>query len=374
MIFYPKDFRIKPDAAGLFDEKDVMAQAEKSLRVAIPHITDAVSPHSPGTIHDYYSDADYWWPDETKPDGLPFVMKDGQTNPDNFVRHRLILRQMRNLVSSLACGYQISGREDFAERAVGILKEFFLDERTRMHPNLEYAQAIQGICKGRSIGVIDTLHLVDVPFAIEAVKHASCMDQETYQRLQDWFAQYLGWMLTSRNGIGEMIHPNNHSICYFVQVAAFASFTDNEQILQFCRDQFKTHLIGQLKSDGTFPKELHRTKPYSYCAFVLDNFITLCYLLSTPDDNLWAFRSPEGSCCRKALDFMMPYLVDKASWPYPPDIMHFEAFPVRYSFLVFAGLMLGDERCLALYRRLPLHSDDEEARRNMAIQYPMLWV
>ncbi len=374
MIFYPKEFRIEPDEARLFDEENIIEEAEKSLSEPIPHITDAVSPHSPGSIHDYYSEADYWWPDETKPDGLPFIMKDGQTNPGNFVAHRQILRRMRNLVASLSCGYKITEREDYAERAVCILREFFLDEKTRMNPNLEYSQAIQGVCKGRSIGIIDTLHLIDVPFAIEAIRRSPFMDTETYCGLQDWFARYLGWMLTSRNGIGEMIHPNNHSICYFVQVAVFASFTDNEQILQFCRDQFKKRLIKQLMSDGTFPKELHRTKPYSYCSFVLDNFITLCFVLSTEEENLWKYCSPEGSCCRKALDFMMPYLIDKTSWPYSPDVMHFEAFPVRYSFLVFAGLTLGDERCLNLYRRLPLHTDDEEARRNMGVQYPMLWV
>lgn len=35
-----------------------------------------------GNKHDYYSFPPYWWPNPDTQDGLPYIRKDGQTNPD----------------------------------------------------------------------------------------------------------------------------------------------------------------------------------------------------------------------------------------------------------------------------------------------------
>ncbi len=34
-----------------------------------------------GDKHDYYSFPPYWWPDPSKKDGMPYLRKDGETNP-----------------------------------------------------------------------------------------------------------------------------------------------------------------------------------------------------------------------------------------------------------------------------------------------------
>lgn len=352
----------------------IIKNAEDALSVPVPHITDAAAPHCPGTIHDYYSNGDYWWPNPDTADGLPYIRRDGETNPDNFNEHRLILRRMRTNSAMLAAAYRLTKEERFAAQAVRILKEFFLDEDTLMNPHLSYAQAIPGICDGRGIGIIDTLHLIDVPFAIEALKPSVHMTPEIYEGLKNWFARYLGWMLTDPNGVAEMNEKNNHSVCFFVQAAVFSLFTDNPKIADFCRDNYKHFLLPQMAADGSFPLELARTKPYNYSIFVLDNMVTLCYLLSTGEDNLWDYALPNGSGIRNALDFLTPYLLDKASWPYQRDVMHFDAFPARASFMVFAGCALGRQELLRLFQSLPMESDDEEARRNIAVRVPYLWM
>ncbi len=35
-----------------------------------------------GNKHDYMSQGPYWWPDPSKPDGKPYIRKDGQRNPE----------------------------------------------------------------------------------------------------------------------------------------------------------------------------------------------------------------------------------------------------------------------------------------------------
>lgn len=372
MIFYKDCVYPIPLAANT--QNWIMEKAEDALVSPIPHITDASSSHSPGTVHDYYSNGDYWWPNPDTADGLPYIRRDGETNPGNFNEHRRLLRRMRTNVSLLAAAYSLTREERFAARAVLTLKEFFLDGETFMSPRLSYAQAIPGICDGRGIGIIDTLHLIDVPFAIETLRSSTHMTDPIYQGLKNWFAKYLGWMLTDPNGVAEMNEKNNHSVCFFVQAAVFSLFTDNEKIAGFCRENYKHFLLPQMAGDGSFPLELARTKPYNYSIFVLDNMVTLCYLLSTKEDNLWEYTLPNGAGIQKGLDFLTPYILDKPSWPYQKDVMHFDAFPVRASFMVFAGSSLGRQELIDLFESLPLETDDEEARRNVAVRIPYLWM
>lgn len=371
MIQYEKKYKIVPEWSN---KEWLMEKAQAAMKAPVLHITDVHNPRSEGGPHDYYSNGDYWWPDPDSPDGLPYIQKDGQTNPGNFNSHRIIMRQMRTNVVFLASAYCLTGKEAYAEKAVLHLKEYFLDEETYMAPHLSYAQAILGICSGRGIGIIDTLHLVDVVFAVEKLKASRSMKTEIYFGLKKWFTKYLGWMLTDSNGIQEMNKDNNHGVCFFVQAAAFALFTDNERIVDFCRDYYKKQLLRQEAEDGSFPRELGRTKPYNYSIFVVDNMVSLCHLLSKPDDNLWEYVSEDGRSIKKALDFITPYILDKDCWPYPPDVMHFDAFPARSGFMLLAGCSLGRKELLELYYRLPEESTDEEARRNIAARQPLLWM
>lgn len=199
MIKYERNYKISPQWRN---KEWVMEKAQAALKAPVLHITDVRCPRSEGNSHEYYSNGDYWWPDPASPDGLPYIQKDGQTNPGNFNGHRIIMRQMRTNVVFLTSAYLLTGKEVFAERAVQHLKEFFLDEETYMAPHLSYAQAILGICSGRGIGIIDTLHLVDVVFAVEKLKTSSSMEDGIYNGIKKWFARYLGWMLTDSNGIG----------------------------------------------------------------------------------------------------------------------------------------------------------------------------
>lgn len=371
MIDYKVKYKIKPE---WYNRKWILEKAQAALNAPVLHITDVRSQRSQGGLHDYYSNGDYWWPDPEQPDGLPYIQRDGQTNPENFNGHRIILRQMRTNVVFLTSAYKLTGQEIYASQAVRHLKEFFLDEETCMSPHLTYAQAIPGICTGRGIGIIDTLHLVDVVFAVQHLKGSEALTEEIHRGLKKWFARYLGWMLTHENGIQEMNKDNNHGVCFFVQAAAFARFTDNERIAEFCRDYYKKGLLRQEAEDGSFPRELGRTKPYNYSIFVVDNMVSLCQILSAEEDNLWEYESPEGRSIKKALDFITPYVEDKSTWPYPPDVMHFDAFPARYGFMMFAGCALGRRKLLELYERLPAESEDEEARRNIASRQPVLWM
>lgn len=360
-----------------FDKDYIINAAESHLNEDNMHITDIICPLSDGDAHDFYSNGDYWWPNSDTADGLPYIRRDGQSNPNAFTAHRKILQQMKTAAADLAAGYKISGNEKYAAKACSILYEFFIDKKTKMNESLCFAQAIPGICSGRGIGIIDTLHLIDIPYAVEALKASPSMSRELYTGIKKWFADYFLWMHTHEYGLTEMNEFNNHGVCWFAQAAVFARFTDNFSWLEKCRRHFKEVLIpNQMADDGSFPAELARTKPYSYSIFVVDNMCTICHAASSANDNLWDFSLPDGRGIKKGIEFIYPFIADKNKWPYPPDIEHFEAFPAKASFLLFAGIAYNDKRLIGTWSKLKNISadDDEEVIRNVAVKQPILWI
>ena len=351
----------------------ILEEANAFLSTPPTHITAAIAPNSAGGPHDYYSSGDYWWPNPDTADGLPYVQRDGETYPRLFTAHRMALRTMRRAVTHLAVAWHITREEAYARAAAAWLRTFFLDEATRMAPHLRYAQAIPGVCDGRGIGIIDTLHLIDVPAAITLLQ--TQLPPEDRTGLVQWFKAYLHWMNTHENGIQEREWFNNHAVAWYAQAASFARFTGDEAMLAFCRERFKTQLLTrQMASDGSFPAELARTKPYYYASMVLDGMAMICLLASAPGDDLWTYTLPDGRGLRLGIDFLLPHLQDKTAWPYPPDIEHFDDLPVAMPYMLFAGLRCRDERLLRLYEALPQASGNEEIRRSIGIRCPTLYL
>jgi hypothetical protein len=244
-----------------------------------------------------------------------------------------------------------------------------------MNPNLQYAQAIHGRFTGRGIGIIDTIHLVEVARAIEILKDSSALTATDRAAIWKWFGEYVQWLMTSKNGIDEREAKNNHGTCWVMQVAAFARLIGNQELLSFCRDRFKTVLVpNQIAVDGRFPEELRRTKPYGYSLFNLDAMATTCQILSTTDDNLWNFSLPDGRSIKRAVEYMYPYIKDKKTWPLKPDVMYDAEWPMRHISLLFAGRILGRPEYIELWKKLPADSTVDEVVRNFFIRQPVLWV
>lgn len=366
--------KVTVDVATI-DRARILKAAEAALKQEPVSITKFTAKLSEGGPHDFYSNGDYWWPDPTKTNGLPYIQRDGQSNPGNFTQHRQLVKELHLSVVALGAAYKITGDDRYLTKAVELLKVFFLDPETRMNPNLQYAQAIPGVSPGRGIGIIDTLQLIEVPRAIEAMAKSPAMPPEVLSGLKQWFRDYANWMVTSKNGHDEAAAKNNHAVAFHLQLAVFAEFVGDEEKLAQCRRQFKEVFVGkQMAPDGSFPAELARTKPYGYSIFQLDNMVTLCQVLSTSDDDLWKFETADGRGIRKAVEFLYPFLVDKSKWPKKPDIQAWDGWPARQPHLLFAGLAFNEPRYLELWKKLPADPENVEVQRNIAITQPVLWV
>ena len=363
------------DKIELDDELNrVVPAAEKYLSEEPVTVTAFSCDRSTGGIHDYYSEGDYWWPDPQNHDG-PYIRKDGLTNPDNFNAHREAMRNLSVMVPALVAAYKITGDKKFADHAIKHLKAWFVNPDTKMNSNLLFAQAIKGRVTGRGIGIIDTIHLVEVVQAIIVLEHLKAIDPEDLAALKEWYSDYLSWMTTHEFGHAERDNGNNHSTCWAMQAAMFAKFTENKDILKYVRDFYKNTLLpGQMAEDGSFPKELSRTKPYGYSLFNFDAMAMVCQISSTHEENLWEFTLEDGRGMKKATEFIYPFIKDKTTWPFTKDVMYWDQWPVRFNSLLFAYEQFGEEKYYELWKTLDADPKTEEVIRNYPIRQPILWI
>ena len=354
--------------------KQIMEEAAWAMQQEPITVTAQTSPRSAGGKHDFFSEGDYWWPNPASVDS-PYVQRDGMTNPDNFVAHRLAMIRFSKIVGALASAYELTGDEKYVQQALKHCKAWFVDKETLMNPSLLYAQAIKGRFTGRGIGIIDTIQLMEVVEGLRAMLNAKSMNATDLSAIRNWFEQYLAWLTTHKYGKDEMNAENNHGTCWVMQVACFARFTGNQKLMTFCSDRFKNVLLpAQMATDGSFPRELKRTKPFGYSIFNLDAMTTVCEILSTKENDLWSYQTADGKSIKKGIEFLYPYLADKNKWPYQKDVMYWENWPVAQPSLVFGANAYGNKDWLNTWKKLDHNPTVEEVIRNLPVRHPLIWL
>lgn len=355
-------------------KKHILKEAAWAMQQKPVTVTAETCPRSAGSKHDFYSEGDYWWPDPANPNG-PYIQRDGMTNPQNFVAHRLAMIRFSRIVGALASAYKITGEDKYAQQAFKHIEAWFVNEETRMNPSLLYAQAIKGKVTGRGIGIIDTIHLIEVAQAIELFEKSELIRKDQVGGAKNWFSAYVQWLTSHPYGKDEMEAKNNHGTCWVMQVACFARLTGDRKTMEFCSNRYKNILLpDQMAADGSFPLELKRTKPYGYSLFNLDAMVMICQILSTEKDNLWTYQTADGRTIRKGIEYLFPYVVDKSKWPLKPDVMYWENWPVAQPFLVFGAVAYGQQQWLETWKELDHAPTVEEVIRNLPVRNPVIWL
>ena len=352
-------------------QKQILKEASWALMQQPVTVTAASSSRSAGGKHDFFSEGDYWWPDPQN-SSAPYIKKDGMTNPANFVAHRLAMIRFSQIIGSLASAYKLTGDKKYADHALIHLNAWFINLETLMNPNLLYAQAIQGRFTGRGIGIIDAVHLIEVAQGTLVMQAA--LNPSDLNEIKSWFSKYLNWLTTHQYGIDEMNAKNNHGTCWVMQVASFAKLTGNKRLLDFCRERYKTVLLpNQMATNGSFPLELDRTKPYGYSIFNLDAMVMICQILSDEKKILWEYKTSDGRSIKKGIKFLYPYVENKGKWPFKQDVMYWENWPVAQPFLVFGANAYNKNKWFTTWKKLDHNPIVEEVVRNLPIRNPLIW-
>lgn len=364
--------RIEAVAAVL--RKGVMRSARRNMHERPITITAYPAQRSAGGLHDFYSEGDYWWPNPADPNGK-YIRRDGESNPDNFTAHRHAMVRLSQIVATLTSAYLLTGDTAYVRQVENHVRAWFINPETMMLPSLCYAQAIKGVATGRGIGIIDTVHLIEVAQSLMVLHNSGVLSADVYEGTRQWFADYLQWLLTHPYGLAEMHAANNHGTCWALQSAVFARYAGNPFVVNLCINRFETILMPQqMASDGSFPMELKRTKPYAYSLFNLDAMAALAEVLSDSIDDMWQFTLADGRNMHRAIDFMYRYIVDKSQWKFGKDVMYWHQWPVAQPSLLFAWLRYGDKRYFEAWRRLDHFPSNAEVVRNLPVRNPLIWI
>lgn len=367
------DINIQKQATAVL-KKQIMATAAWAMQQQPVTVTASFSPRSAGGRHDFFSEADYFWPDPENPSG-PYKERDGVTNPDNFVEHRKAMIRFSKIIGALASAYKITGDEKYVKHALLHLNAWFTNPETMMNPNLFYAQAVKGKQTGRNYGIIDTIHLMEIAQGMLVMENAKLFDKESAVNIKKWFAKYIHWLNTSKPGLQEKAVKNNHSTCWAMQVASFAKLCNDEVMLDSLRARYKAVLLpNQMGTDGSFPLELARTKPYGYSIFNLDAMTMLCQILSTPKDDLWKYETVDGKSIKKGISYLYPFIADKSKWTLKPDVMYWDNWPVAQPFLLFGANEYNNNDWFKTWAKLDHNPRVEEVIRNLPIRNPLIWL
>ncbi|WP_297970639.1 alginate lyase family protein [uncultured Bacteroides sp.] len=300
--------------------QELKLEADKLLDVQPVSVMLKEKAPASGNKHDYMSLARYFWPDPTKPDGLPYITRDGESNPelDKYDRNRL--GETAGRVTTLALAWYFSGDERYAQKATELIRVWFFNKDTRMNPHLEYAQVAMGHNnnKGRSFGVIDTYSFIEMLDAVQLLEQSKAFTSKDSKQLKAWFGKLLDWLLTSQQGKDEAAATNNHSIAFDAQAISFALYVGN---LNVARDIINAlpekRLFKQIEPDGTMPRELRRTRAFHYSQYNLTHIIDIMTMAQKLGIYLDNATSADGRNFYKAMDYMAGYTGKPlAEWPY----------------------------------------------------------
>lgn len=330
---------------------DLRNEADSLLNMKPFSVMDKAFTPVSGNKHDYMSQAPYFWYDSTKPNGLPYMRKDGVRNPEIYkITDRTYLGRLENATRILSLAWYLTGEEKYAQKSALLLRTWFLAEATKMNPHLEYGQAIPGINTGRGIGIIETVALITIADAASLLEGSTAWTKNDHESLKQWYADYLNWLLISKYGMDEHKAKNNHGTWYYAQSIDFALFTGNKVKAKELIEESKNRLDSQLTKEGKQPLELDRTNGLGYSTMNLRGWFTVATLAKKTGDDFWNYKTKDAAGLQTAFNWLIPYAMGEKKWEYQ-QISKYNRTDI-YPLLLQAGLALKEQKYFSIAKEL----------------------
>jgi hypothetical protein len=342
---------IRKEAWTLDAVRRLRAEAEKRLREGPWTVTSDRPKDLDLDVHDYYSEASYWWPDPANPTG-PYVRKDGVINSARFLANKTALNAMCDAVFTLGTAAYLLDDPRYAKRAAVVIRTWFINPQTRMNPDLEYSQAIRGSNNGRGAGILDGRVFIQAIQGMEFLANTGAWDPKEQKAVRDWFNEYLHWLTHGKHGTDEKHSGNNHASWWTAQVAAVATFAEDNPTEQTAFSFYRDSIFPlQIRKDGSAPREEARTKSLSYSSFNAEAYSMVCRIAQVNGVDLWTVHSRDGATLSTVIDYLTPSLKDPNKWR-KEQIAAYQSDGAY--FLAFAGMGLKKPEYVALFRTLEL--------------------
>lgn len=348
----------------------LIEDAETALKEGPFSVTHKEKLAPSGDKHDYASYSRYWWPDPNQEDGLPYIRRDGETNPDSQnlkTSDRPRIGALGLNAETLGLAYYFTGEERYAEKVAQLLRVWFLDPETRMNPNVNHAQCRPGHNEGTKSGILDGRLMTSALEGSLLITGSSALSDAERKGLKDWAGEYFHWLTTNEMALEEAASNNNHGCYYDAQAMYFAIYSgEREAATQIAENFVERRLNSQIQEDGSMPKEHARTRPLFYSVYNLHAMFLVGHLAQKVDVDIYKSAGVD-SRLRAGLEYVLPYTDPNKSWPKPTigEADRMEMYPV----LRMADRAYPDGNYLKMVEKLPLERRTIE-RSNIA--FPLM--
>lgn len=324
-------------------------EADKRMREGPWTVTSDRPKNAELDVHEYYSEDPYWWPNPDNAPG-PYVLRDGQINPNRFQANRAALNAMCDSVFTLGAAAFLLDDARYAQRASRIVQTWFLNPRTRMNPDMENARSIPGNSSVRGAGILDGRVLIRAIQGMEFLAQSGAWDPKEQAAVRKWFEEYLHWLTQSKQGMEEKKSGNHHATWWTAQVAAVATFVSNSAAQQAAFTYYRDHILPrQIRANGSAPHEESRNRSLSLSAFNLEGCTVICRIAQVQGVDLWQVRAKSNATLETVVNYLQPYLSDPRQWS-KEQVTDLPSESL-YS-LAFAGMGLKKPEYVALFRKL----------------------
>jgi hypothetical protein len=232
--------------------------------------------------NDYASNATYYWPDEKKINGLPYIRKDS-LNPDKYIlSDRKYIDQIIDDLLLLTVWYLYTKNTKYSKKIVDFIRVFFIDSATRMNPNLDYSGYIKYSDSGLAYkkvrlrgNIIDTNKFFILPDIMVILKdyflESNFFDKKIPIQMQLWFRNMASWFMYSEYGLKQKEKNNNILSSYYLQLICYLYGSgDTELSKDILQTNIYKILSTQIDEHGNQINEITREYPIHYCNFNLD--------------------------------------------------------------------------------------------------------
>jgi hypothetical protein len=295
------------------------ASSKAAIAAPVRTVVDREYDSPASDPHDYVSYARYYWPDPSKPGGLPYLRQDGRHNRAQVAKgdHER-LGAFCSTVEKLAAAWRVNNDEVAARRAGEWLRGWFITPATRMNPNLDYAQVRLGHDgnRGSPSGVLDARGFAQVIDALFLLDDSPACTTSERQAIRGWFTDYLRWLTTAPIAKAEHAAKNNHGSWFLVQAVPIALFVGRADLARQLCEENKARIGFQVRPDGSQPEEIRRVDGLGYSVFNLEAQLRLARIASALGIDLWNYTAPSGASLRRAVAYLTPFNLTPAQWPH----------------------------------------------------------
>lgn len=337
------------DSSAQASVAELMALAESDyLKMDPLYVTQKQTLPPSGDKRDYMTLSPYWWPDPQSPNGLPYIRRDGERNPEVYnYPERENSGRLGEATLTLGLLYRVTGREIYAEKCASLIRAWFLDSEQGMHPNMRYAQLIPGRKTLRGTGIIDSRRFMSAVSAARLLEGSAAWCAADEAALRGWCNEFLTWLEQSEQGQKEMKAGNNHGLWYdAIRLMCMAYLKDQERMERVMTESLIPRLEVQISPEMTLPRELERTLSLHYTTFALEALTTASSLIGPASEQMWRYESSDGRSLVRLIEGLIPYYLKPESWPYR-QINPFERDRAA-RLLDQVGNLLGREEWVAL--------------------------